>query len=95
VLIDWTNVARGAGPLDVALTWLLMTAAELPGSGLQAMVGRMVRTMFVRSFLARFDLAPVRTALPAVAAWKAGDRNMRPAEVAAMQRLVTRESSRR
>jgi aminoglycoside phosphotransferase (APT) family kinase protein len=95
VLIDWTNVARGAGPLDVALTWLVMTVAELPGIGLQAIVGRMVRTMFVRSFLARFDLTPVRTALPAVAAWKARDRNMRPAEVAAMQRLVTREASRR
>ena len=95
VLIDWTNVARGAGAIDVALTWLLMTAAELPGSGLQAMVGRMVRTIFVRSFLARFDLAPVRAALPAGAAWKARDRNMRPAEGAAMQRLVTRESSRR
>jgi len=95
VLIDWTNVARGPGSLDVALTWLLMIAAELTGRGLHAVSGRIVRTMFVRSFLGRFDLAAVRTALPAVAAWKARDRNMRPAEVAAMQRLVTREASRR
>jgi len=51
--------------------------------------------VFVRSFLAHFDLAAVRAVLPAVAAWKSRDRNMRPAEVAAMQRLVTRESSRR
>jgi len=32
---------------------------------------------------------------PEVAAWKCEDRNMRPAEVAAMQRLVTREAARR
>jgi len=95
VLIDWTNVARGAGPLDVALTWLLMTAAELTGGRARAIVSGVIRTMFVRSFLAHFDLAAVRTLLPAVAAWKSRDRNMRPAEVAAMQRLVTRESSRR
>ena len=95
VLIDWTNVARGAGPLDVALTWLLMTAAVLTDGGVRAIVGRMLRTMFVRSFLTHFDLAAVRDVLPAVAAWKSQDRNMRPAEVAAMQQLVTRESSRR
>src|SRR5947208_14687855 len=95
VLIDWTNVARGAGPLDVALTWLLMTVAVLTDGRVRAIVGRVFRTMFVRSFLAHFDLAPVRSVLPAVAAWKSRDRNMQPGEVAAMHRLVTREASRR
>ena len=95
VLIDWTNAARGAGPLDVALTWLLMTAAVLTHGRVRAIVDRVLRTMFVRSFLAHFDLAPVRTVLPAVAAWKSRDRNIQPGEVAAMQRLVTRQSSRR
>jgi aminoglycoside phosphotransferase (APT) family kinase protein len=95
VLIDWTNAARGAGPADVALSWLLLTAAEIPGGGVQAAVGRMARGMFVRFFLSHFDLALVRTALPAVGAWKCEDRNMRPAEVAAMRRLITRESGRR
>jgi len=95
VLIDWTNVARGAGPLDVALTWLLMTAAVLTSSRVGALASRLLRTMFVRSFLGHFDLAPVRTVLPAVAAWKSRDRNVQPGEVAAMQRLVTRQSSRR
>jgi len=95
VLIDWTNAARGAGPLDVALTWLLMTAAVLTHGRVRAIVDRVFRTMFVRSFLAHFDLAPVRTVLPAVAAWKSRDRNIQPGEVAAMQRLVTRQSSRR
>jgi len=89
VLIDWNNARRGAGPADVALTWLVMAATELPD-----MPWASVREAFVREFLGHFDLAPVRAALPAVAAWKCGDRNMQPAEVAAMRRLAAEESSR-
>lgn len=94
VLIDWTNAARGAGPADVALTWLLMMAAEIPGRGVKAAVGRLFRRLFVRSFLGHFDLAPVRTVLPAVGVWKCQDRNMGAEEVAGMRRLVARESGR-
>jgi aminoglycoside phosphotransferase (APT) family kinase protein len=95
VLVDWTNSARGAGPADVAITWLLMTAAEIPGGPVQASMGRVLRGMFVRSFLDHFDIGIVRRALPAVGEWKCGDRNMRPAEAAAMRRLITRQTDRR
>jgi len=94
VVIDWTNAARGPGASDVALTWLLMTAGEIPGGGVQAALGGALRGLFVRAFLGHFELGPVRAALPAVAEWKCRDPNMRPAEVAAMQRLVARESRR-
>ncbi len=94
VVVDWTNAARGAGPADVALTWLVMMAGEIPGGGVQAAVGRVIRRLFVRSFLGHFDLAPVRTVLPAVGAWRCQDRNMGAAEVAGMRRLVARESGR-
>jgi aminoglycoside phosphotransferase (APT) family kinase protein len=92
VLVDWTNASCGEGPEDVALTWLLMAAAELPGSGLAAAVGRALRGRFVRVFLDHFDLAPVRAVLAAAGEWKCADTNMRPAEIAAMRRLVARES---
>src|SRR5437870_7750659 len=94
VVVDWTNAARGPGASDVALTWLLMTAGEIPGGGVQAALGGALRGLFVRAFLGHFELGPVRAALPAVAEWKCRDPNMRPAEVAAMQRLVARESRR-
>jgi aminoglycoside phosphotransferase (APT) family kinase protein len=94
VVIDWSNAARGAGPADVALTWLVMIAAEIPGGGVQAVVGRVLRRLFIRSFLGHFDLAPVRAVLPVVGTWKCQDRNMRAAEVASMQGLVARESGR-
>jgi len=94
VVIDWSNAARGAGPADVALTWLVMMAAEMPGKGVQATVGRVFRRLFARSFLGHFDLASVRAVLPAVGAWKCQDRNMRAAEVASIRGLVARESGR-
>ena len=90
VLIDWTNARSGEGAADVAATWLVLAAAELPDGGALTSV----REMFVREFLAQFDLNPVRAALPAVAAWKCEDRNMRPTEIAAMRRLATSESAR-
>ena len=95
VLIDWCNAARGAGPADVALTWLVMMAGEVPGGRVQAAVSHLIRRLFVRSFLGHIDLAPVRTVLPAVGVWKCQDRNMRAAEVARMQRLVARQAGRR
>jgi hypothetical protein len=92
VLIDWTNAARGAGAADVALTRLLLTAAEIPGGWTPATIGGAFRRLFVRLFLGHFDRGPVRAVLPTVLEWKRQDRNMRPAEVAAMMRLVATEA---
>jgi Ser/Thr protein kinase RdoA (MazF antagonist) len=89
VLIDWTNARSGPGAADVALTWLVLVAAELPDTPWAA-----ARDQFVRAFLSHFDPAPVRAVMPAVTAWKCEDRNMRPSEVAAMRRLAASESRR-
>jgi len=88
VLIDWTNARSGPGAADVALTWLVLVAAELPDTSWAA-----ARELFVREFLGRFELAPVRAVMLAVTAWKCEDRNMRPSEVTAMRRLAAIESS--
>jgi tRNA A-37 threonylcarbamoyl transferase component Bud32 len=88
VLIDWTNARSGAGAVDVAATWLVLVAAELPDAGTLTTV----RETFVREFLSHFDLPPVRAVLPAVAAWKCEDRNMRPGEITAIRRLAAAES---
>lgn len=92
VLIDWTNAARGAEPTDVALTWLLMASAEIPGNRMRGAIGGVLRRLFVRAFLAHFRRAEVRAALPTVVEWKCRDCNMRPAEIEAMQRLLRKES---
>ena len=88
VLIDWTNARSGAGAADVAATWLVLAAAEVPDAGAL----NSLREVFLREFLGHFDLAPVRAVLSAVAAWKCEDRNMRPDETAAIRRLAASES---
>jgi len=92
VVIDWTNAARGSAATDVALTWILMAAAEIPGPRWRAALDRIMRASFVRAFLHHFDRASVRAALPAVVEWKSRDRNIRPTEVAAMRRLLHEET---
>jgi len=76
----------------VAVTWLVLAAAELGDTGVPAVAGRIVRAMFLRAFLRHFDLASVRASLPAVAAWKCDDRNMRPGEIAAIQRVAAAQA---
>ena len=92
VLIDWTNAARGSAATDVAVTWLLMTAAEIPGPPWLAVLNGIMRRLFVRSFLGHFDRAGIRAVLPAVVEWKSRDQNIRPTEVAAMRRLLHDET---
>jgi len=94
VLLDWTNARSGVGEADVALTWLVLAVAELGETGIRAAVGAVVRRLFLRAFLGHFELARVRAVLPAVAAWKCEDRNMRPAEIAAMRRLSSTSPAR-
>jgi hypothetical protein len=91
VLLDWTNARAGAADADVALTWLVMAAADLGARRVLANIGR---AMFLRAFLGHFDIARVRAVLPAVAKWKCEDRNMRPHEIAAMRRLETAQARR-
>ncbi|HXQ44962.1 MAG TPA: phosphotransferase [Acidimicrobiales bacterium] len=76
VVIDWTNAARGAGATDVALTWVLMAAGEIPGNRLKAAVMGRARGALVGAFLGRFDLEPVRSSLRAVVEWKVTDPHM-------------------
>ena len=88
VLLDWTNARAGVGEADVALTWLVLAAADLGHTGVRAGIAHVIRAMFLRAFLGHFALRRVRAVLPAVAAWKCEDGNMRPGEIAAMRRLA-------
>ncbi len=92
VVIDWANAARGRAGADVAVSWLLMATATIPGSRLQAsLIGRF-RSSLVRSFLGHFDLAIVRDELGDVVEWKCRDENMSPSEQARMRALARAEA---
>ena len=88
VVIDWPNAVRGDPNLDVALTWALMVAGEVPaGMVLGALMSRF-RGALVAAFLRDFDLEPIRALLPAAVEWKCTDAHMSPAEQRAMRDLA-------
>jgi tRNA A-37 threonylcarbamoyl transferase component Bud32 len=94
VVIDWSNAARGQASMDVALAWVLMAAAELPGSRLKGRLLGSFRGQLVDSFLGHFERRPLVLALNEVVAWKVQDPNMAPGEQRAMWRLVEQETGK-
>ncbi len=90
VVIDWSNACRGDGATDVALTWVLMTAGEIPARRLEAFVEGLARRKLVAGFLGGFDVDPVRAALRAVVEWKVKDPHMSADECRRMWDVVHR-----
>jgi len=88
VVIDWTNAARGDGATDVALTWVLMMAGEIPGNRVKAAVFGRARGLLVAGFLRGFDLDPVRASLREVVQWKVKDPHMSDTEQRRMWAVV-------
>ena len=94
VVIDWTNAKRGPAAVDLALTWVLILAGEIPGNRLKAALMGRARGLFVSGFLRGFDLGPVRAALRDVVEWKVTDPHMSALEQRRMWAVVEREQAR-
>jgi len=67
VVIDWANARRGAPPLDVAQTWVILTTSNGTGK-----LGR----DFVASFLTHFDRTEVVQHLPVAVEQRLADENV-------------------
>ncbi len=92
VVIDWTNASRGDPWVDVAVTWALMVAGEVPASRLEALLTRIGRRVLVRAFLKPFAGEQLRSALAEAVPWKCKDPNMSDLEQARMWALLGRQS---
>jgi aminoglycoside phosphotransferase (APT) family kinase protein len=92
LVIDWTNAVRGPGGADVAVTWLLMAAADAPGSPLERLAIAGFRRTFVRLFLARAGRGDAAACLEAALAHRRGDPNLSAGEIERMTRIVERSS---
>lgn len=90
VVIDWTGACIGNPNGDVALTWLMMSAGEIPGSRLRARVLGFGRQLLTDRFFGNFDRDDVVGQLHAAAAWKATDTNLSADEIAGLWRAVHR-----
>jgi aminoglycoside phosphotransferase (APT) family kinase protein len=86
VIIDWTSAARGPAELDVADTWLITTAARLPGPAWRAAPVAAAQGAFARLFrrAAGLDLA---AALPVAAHRRLTDPNLAEGERRRIRRL--------
>ena len=94
VVIDWANAARGDGHTDVAITWVLVAAGQIPGPAIKAAVIGRFRSVLVNSFMRDFDRAEVASHLRGVVEWKALDPHMSAGEQRAMWQLVERAARR-
>ncbi len=91
VVIDWTNVARGPGAADVAMTWIILAVSEVDDPGALRLVLAQFRRRLVERFLVAAGRDEARAVLQAMAAYRSKDRNVRPGELVALERLVRDE----
>jgi hypothetical protein len=94
IVIDWTNARRGDPAVDVALTWALMVAGDVPRGRVLSSIITRVRSVLVRSFLDGSDEGAARVILPQVVALKVKDPNMSVVEQGRMWRLVAESGAR-
>ncbi len=94
MVIDWPNAARGHPATDVADTWLVLSAAELPDRSMRSrLIGR-ARSLFIRAFLHHFDRDEVQAYLAGALERRAADRNHSEAERVAMRAVAARYAPR-
>jgi aminoglycoside phosphotransferase (APT) family kinase protein len=88
IVIDWTNACRGDPAVDVAVTWVLMVAGDVPARGPVGRIVARARSVLVQSFLARSDLAGTQRVMRDVVAWKITDPHISAVEQRRMWQLV-------
>ncbi|SDF92733.1 Phosphotransferase enzyme family protein [Lentzea fradiae] len=85
VVLDWASATKGDRRLDVALSWVSLAVARL------APVRKLTRWRFLRSFMANVDPKAV-DAIPEAARIRLQRHDRDPAERAALEKLMDRES---
>jgi aminoglycoside phosphotransferase (APT) family kinase protein len=89
VVIDWTNAGAGPPAVDVALTWVIMATATIPGGGLLRAVGHAGRNAFVQAFRKCADDGGAAALVARVAARRLElDQHLRPEEIAGLRKLA-------
>jgi aminoglycoside phosphotransferase (APT) family kinase protein len=84
IVIDWTNAVRGDPSTDIALTWALISAGEVPTSAVMGRLIGLVRSRLVRGFSGAIDREAARREVDAVVEWKSKDSNLSASEIASM-----------
>jgi aminoglycoside phosphotransferase (APT) family kinase protein len=91
VVIDWSNAARGPWAVDVALTWLIIGTAKVPGGPILRPFGRVAGRLFSTAFLEHFERAELVATLPVAAGYRTTDPHVEEPEREAVRAFVERE----
>jgi Ser/Thr protein kinase RdoA (MazF antagonist) len=88
MIIDWSNGAAGPPGADIAMASVIMSASEVDALPLPvSLIAERIRRQVIRRFEASVS-HDFRPYLTAVARLRIVDRNVRPAEVAVLQRMI-------
>jgi aminoglycoside phosphotransferase (APT) family kinase protein len=88
VVIDWSNAGAGPAEAEIADLWLLMSVANVPGSGIVPKLLSYGRKLFLRTFMKHFDRDELRKHVRAAGEWRLRDRNMHDDERERIRRFV-------
>jgi tRNA A-37 threonylcarbamoyl transferase component Bud32 len=90
MVIDWCNAVRGDSNTDVAVTWTLLSAGEVPTRGLKGKLVGVIRSRLIHGFIGSFDRNAIRPEVEAIVTWKSRDTNMSMSEIASMRNFARR-----
>jgi aminoglycoside phosphotransferase (APT) family kinase protein len=94
IVIDWARAARGDPNTDVALTWTLISAGEVPTRGVKGKLVGLIRARLIHGFMGAFDRVAIGSEVDAVVQWKVRDPNMSESEIASMHAFARRVQER-
>lgn len=90
VVIDWPNARRGDPLSDIAATYVLLVAPQMPAPWIVRTSVQPVRVWLGRSFAKRYRSEELTRRIAEMAELKAFDENMSTAEIETLRRLARR-----
>jgi tRNA A-37 threonylcarbamoyl transferase component Bud32 len=94
IVIDWPNAARGTALIDVAVTFVLLTCPQMPGSRALNNVVQPMRASLARTFASRYKGRVLDEKLVLATQLKILDKNLSAEEVVACRKLEERARAR-
>ena len=88
VVIDWSSVHRGDANADVVMTWVILAAAQPPGSAWTRAIAGAGRSVFVNQFMSGFDKKHLSQLVTPIGRLKLRDPNMSSAERLAIEAFI-------
>ncbi len=94
VVIDWPNARRGEPLSDIATTYVLLVAPDMPAPWIVRKATQPIRQLLGRSFTKRYRGRELNARIAEMAELKTFDTNMSPSEIASLRKLARKMTSK-